>query len=494
MRLRTAIATLAAACSVAAQTDPGVLARDAQRAMSERRFSDAADSYGQLAKQFPGEPALQANLGMALHLSGRDREALEPLRSAARAMPYSFPAHFFLGASLTRIGDLRGAVEPLRKAVALDLKHPYARALLGDALEAADRFSEAAESWEALRGIDPENPFAHAGLVRCHEQLASRAVDALQARAPESAYMFRLLGRARLAAGQYPSALYLFRQALERDPGSRAVREAVAEVYERSGHAAWAEQELQAARGLPARDCASLASLACRFASGSFDSVPTLSADAAPDAIFWTARMHATIADRAFASLSALPESVDQLRLAADLLASQQRYSEAADACQRALRLRAGDGMLERQLAELLYLARRADEARPLLNKFRSADPRDPRWPAMLGNLLAEEQDYEAAVPMLEAAVALPGAPPMAGLDLGRSYLAIGQPADAVSHLQAAATVDTDGSLHYQLAQAYQRLGKREDARQALERYQELVALSQQSIEASAALEITAPE
>ncbi len=110
--------------SDAAQLNPAAVAEQARDAMAERRFADAADAYAQLAARFPGEPGLQANLGMALHLSAQDDDAVGPLTRAASAMPSSFPAHFYLGASLTRLQRFSDAVEPLRHAVRLARRKP----------------------------------------------------------------------------------------------------------------------------------------------------------------------------------------------------------------------------------------------------------------------------------------------------------------------------------------------------------------------------------
>ena len=495
--LRAVVAPVAALCvalGLPAQEDPNALAERAQHAMSERRFADAATAYGELAKSFPAEPTLQANLGMALHLSARDREAVAPLRTAAEALKDSFPPHFFLGASLSRLGRFNDAVQPLQHAIRIDPEHPFAKALLGDALEAIGRFPEAADRWTELLTLDRQNPYAHAGLVRCHEQLSAAAVEHLQDRDPESPHLLRLLGHSRMMASQYPSALYLFRQALEREPGIRPAHEAIAEIYDRTDRPDWAEAERRKAASLPAPDCGSNDSAECAFAQGRYDSLPPLSAGASNEQTFWIARSHAAQASRAFDNLRALPETVDQLQLIADILASQKRFSPAADAHQRALEIRADDPNLARRLAELLFLARRIDEARPMLERFRSADSRDPRWPAMLGKLLTEEQEFDKAVPLLEAALALPNPPDSVPADLGRAYLALGKPADAIEHLQSASRRDADGSIHYQLAQAYQRLGMRDEAREALTTYRALEARSRQETAASAALEITPPE
>jgi len=61
-------------------------------------------------------------------------------------------------------------------------------------------------------------------------------------------------------------------------------------------------------------------------------------------------------------------------------------------------------------------------------------------------------------------------------------------------HLQSSVGLDTDGSVHYQLAQALQRLGMRDQAREALVQYQALDARQRQQTEAGASLNITPPE
>ena len=490
-----ACAGLAAICAqwAAAQRNPATMARQASQAMAEQRFADAATIYTQLAESYPGEPSLEANLGMALHLSARDREAVAPLRSAAAAMPASFQAHFFLGASLSRLGDFAGAIDPLRRASRLDPRHPFARALLGDALEAIGEFSEAADIWRTLRDLEGRNPYPHAGLVRCREQLAAQATEELKNRDPESAYVLRLVGHSRLAAGQYPSALYLFRQALERQPSVPSVHEAIARIYELSARADWAEVERARASALPRTPCSS-PSPACDFDAGRYETVATFSPQASSEALFWAARANAKLAEVSFTALAGLNESVEQLALLTDILASQRQFSKAADACRRALALGGDNGGLERQMAELLYLAKRFDEAQPLLERFLRVDSREPRWPALLGSVLAERQEFAEAVPLLKASLELPGAPLTAQLDLGRAYLAIGRPEAAVSHLTAVLSTDTDGSVHYQLAQAYQRLGLREPAREALAKYRALDSRNRLETEATASLEITAPD
>ena len=52
------------------------------------------------------------------------------------------------------------------------IKRPATRR---EALEAVGEYSQAVEAWQALRARDATSPYAHAGLVRCNEELAARA-------------------------------------------------------------------------------------------------------------------------------------------------------------------------------------------------------------------------------------------------------------------------------------------------------------------------------
>ena len=68
--------------------------------------------------------------------------------------------------------------------------------------------------------------------------------------------MLRLIADLRMAQQQYPSAFFLYQQALERDPKMRGLHAGLAEVYRRNGKQEWAalEESKEAAAG--AADCA----------------------------------------------------------------------------------------------------------------------------------------------------------------------------------------------------------------------------------------------
>ena len=78
------------------------------------------------------------------------------------------------------------------------------------------------------------------------------------------------------------------------------------------------------------------------------------------------------------------------------------------------------------------------------------------------------------AIPYLDKAVK--GEPDVleAQRDLARAYLRVGKVEEAIPHLKAALPIDDDGSLYYQLAQAYRRTGQADSEKEMLKRFREL--------------------
>jgi predicted Zn-dependent protease len=77
---------------------------------------------------------------------------------------------------------------------------------------------------------------------------------------------------------------------------------------------------------------------------------------------------------------------------------------------------------------------------------------------------------------------------------LARSELATGKTLDAIPHLKVALASDEDGTLHYQLAQAYRATGQIELANKMLKEYQSLQRSAAAQAEAARQdTEITAP-
>ena len=100
---------LAALClgsfaAASAQSDLVQDGRRAREAMLSRHYAEAVDIYRKMVAAAPDEPELHFNLALALHSSGRYREAvqeLEPLRTTERANSKYW---FLLGLGYLEIG------------------------------------------------------------------------------------------------------------------------------------------------------------------------------------------------------------------------------------------------------------------------------------------------------------------------------------------------------------------------------------------------------
>jgi predicted Zn-dependent protease len=303
--------------------------------------------------------------------------------------------------------------------------------------------------------------------------------------------MLRLVADTRLSQQQYPSAFFLYREALNRAPEMRGLHAAVAEIYRRTDRAEWAEAETKQEAALGSPDCAA-ASPECDFLAGKLDAVTNAKGDA-PEARYWRARAYAALAVKAFSSLETLPASPAKHDITAQLLAQQKRHADAAAEWKKALALAPGEPGFEAAYAMQLFLAGDIVEARPLLEKQLAAAPGDAQWNFFLGDILLREQDPEKAASLLKKAVAADPQLLPAHHALGRALMALDLPEEAIPHLKAALDTDQDGSLHYQLAQAFIRTGRRDEARAPLAKSQELRQAAEARQSDAQSMEITAP-
>jgi len=444
-------------------------ATQAKSFMEQGRFAEAAVLWGDLAKAMPGNPGLQLNQGMALHLAGEDAKAIPLLDAAAKAG--APPAFLFLGASHLRTGQPAKALAPLKRFVQFDPRHVEARLMLVDA--AQGQMAEALPHLEALANLDPQRAAVWYQLGRAYEELAFTDFAQLGKQFPESGPWFALLADSRSKTSQNRAAFLFYRKALAKSPGMRGLHAAVADIYRRSGEPSWALSEDVAEVKLGEPAC-KVVTPECAFRAGKLAQALTLAkALRTPEGFYWRVRAYDSLARQAFARLSTLPESPEGFRLQAETYRDQQKYAEAVAAWREALRLAPGIPDFTRELIGGLLQTREYPEAQKLLDAF-------PRKSADLnflqGNLYLEQQLADQAIPFLKQAAQQEPAMLAARAALARALLQTGQPAEALPHATAALSLDTDGSLHFQLARAYQSAGQAEPARVAMAKYQEIKA------------------
>ena len=443
--------------------DLALKSHHAKELMAAGRFSEAVPIYEELVRAVPGNPGLILNLGLAERMAGQYRKSIPHFEAVLKVDPQNLPARLSLGVAHLELGEPALAVAPFEKVVAADAGNTDARGLLAQALLAAGRPKEAVVHFRRLTELVSNDPKAWYGLGKSYESVSTSAFEQLRKTEPESCWMLALLADSRVTRRQYRSAFYLYRQALERNPSMAGIHTSVAELYRKTGHLDWAAEEQSREPAKPA----------------------------VVNPSYRESKEYDQLALEAFSHLSALPESVEYHQVRAETMSAQGQHLDAAKEWHAAQVIQPGNPNLERAAAVELYLGADYQSAAPLLLRFR---PVNADLNYMEGDSLLHLEAAERAIPFLEAAVR--ANPKMTGAhaSLGLAYARVGEPSKAIPQLEAALPIDEDGSLNYQLSRAYQATGQAERARQALERYREIVKKAQaQKDELSKEAQITAP-
>jgi predicted Zn-dependent protease len=162
---------------------------------------------------------------------------------------------------------------------------------------------------------------------------------------------------------------------------------------------------------------------------------------------------------------------VEQHELKAHIFGGQKRYADAAQEWRDALKLVPLDNQIQKQLAITLKFSQDYAGALPLLQGLLHGQPASAELNYLTGETLLDLQRAQEAIPLLLRAVNRDPKLIAAHKALARAYLAVGKAHDAIPHLKAALASDEDGSLHYQLARAYQATGQPGLAKEMLADY-----------------------
>ncbi len=485
---------LAPSSALAQSDDLALKSERAKAFMAQGKFVEAIPLYRELNEVVPNNPGLLLNLGMALHMAGEERKAVPQLEAAVKLDPELAPAWLFLGAARLQLGKTLAAVEAFKVVLRLQPDHPDALEMLGAALLSIGRAGEAAEQYRKLADLYPGSSKAWYGLGQCYESLSARAFDELQRAAPESAYWLALVAEARLRKQQFSSAYFLYRRALEKMPSMHGLHGAVAEIYRQTGHLDWANTEEDKERRLPQPDCHAR-SLQCDFRARRYTIlVASAQGSNTVEAYYWRSRAYNELALQTFTRLGPLPPSAEQHELKAQIYSGQKRYSEASGEWREALKLSPGDPLIQKQLAISLKFSQDYRGALSVFQDLLRRQVGSAELNFLTGDTLLDLQRAEEAIPLLKRAVLHDPKLLSAHKSLARAYLAAGESSEAVPHLKLALPTDADGSLHYQLAKAYQETGRADLSKPLLEEYEKLRAATAADKEAAQKeVEITAP-
>jgi tetratricopeptide (TPR) repeat protein len=193
------------------------------------------------------------------------------------------------------------------------------------------------------------------------------------------------------------------------------------------------------------------------------------------EASYWLERTYQALGAESYAQLeNSFPGSWRTHQLRAEDFALRRDHDNVIKEYEAALQLRPNEAELHEAIGEF-YLDNRADEdARSELEKAEALDPSRTKTLYLLGRLYVLDNKNEKAVPVLERALQLQPNLNEAGALLGTAYIRMGKFAEAIPSLEKAAPLDHMGNIHYQLFQAYRKLGENELAQKALERSQDI--------------------
>jgi len=214
--------------------------------------------------------------------------------------------------------------------------------------------------------------------------------------------------------------------------------------------------------------------LECQFSAGQFDELTAAARQTNAESFYWQSRAYNELALHAFARLGQLPPSAELHELKAHIYNSQKKYSEAASEWREALKLSPTDTQIKKDLAISLKLGQDYEAALPLLQELLREQPTSAELNFLVGDTLLDRERAEEALPLLQRAVTRDPKSLAAHKSLARAELAAGKPVQAIPHLKLALPTDEDGTLHYQLAQAYRASGQTELAKKALQEYQQI--------------------
>ncbi|MGA7415069.1 MAG: tetratricopeptide repeat protein [Bryobacteraceae bacterium] len=193
------------------------------------------------------------------------------------------------------------------------------------------------------------------------------------------------------------------------------------------------------------------------------------------EASYWLERSYQALGSETYARLEeSYPASWRTRQLRAEGYALRGNMDNAVKEFQEALELRPNEPELHDALGEVYLDQHNYDAAQSELEKALALDDSRAHTLYLLGRVYVEQKYNEKAVPILERALRLQPDLPETNSLLGTAYLRLGQTANAVPRLEKAASTDHYGNVHYQLYQAYRKLGQPDRAQKELERSKDL--------------------
>ena len=397
------------------------------------KFREAAAQLEELLPQAPNSFEAHELLGLVYASLSEDGKAIEQLEAAVRLKPDSAPARTNLAASLFHFGDTESAGAQFRKALELEPRNYDANHNLGEFLIESGKIADARPLLEAAQRIKPSSydngyDLARADFLTGRLAVARQVVQGLL-KVKDTGELRNLLGQIDEKDGQFVAAASEFQVAAHMDPSEDNLFDWGSELLLHRTYEPAIDVFQQATKRYPNSPRLMIGLGMSLYSRGKYDE--------AVKALLTAADLDP--ADpRCYSFLSkAYDSSPNQ---AEEVIQRFRRYAE----------LRPGDALAQYYYAMSMWKGMRTEnvnlELKPvedLLKKSLTLDEKLPEAHMQLGNLYADQHEYEESVPEYVRALELnPNLP----------------------------------DAHYRLAQDYVHLGKKDQAQKELAVYQQLRA------------------
>ena len=436
-----------------------IKARNALAALlAEDRGDEAAALIGAVLQESPTEPdALQLRAALALR-NGQPDQAIADLRTVLGEFPDRIAAQRLIGQAHAAKGESALAQDAFEKAIAIAPTDTLAYLQLAELRVRSGDSEGALLVLESLLDKVPDNEAAQQAIAKI--QLSSRDWDALGATAeriratrPQHPLGYYLEGLLLQREGDHAAAVEAFEQALEASPDAVEPLLGLARSQLALGRPEQAEQRVLGVMRYNPNSLVAMTQLGDIYAATeqydkaieTFDEV-TRFHPKSPRAYERLFRLQLQIGDAA-AARATLERGVKEtdrsgfllFRLAA-LLEQSADYAAAIEIYEEVLQQYPDANMVANNLAVLLSgkAGEHADLDRAFELAQRFADSQLPEYLDTLGWIRYLRGEYQAALPLLERAVA--GKPALGELQyhLGMTYARLGQVPEAREHLQLA--------------------------------------------------------
>ena len=403
------------------------------------RLDEAIREFQEERAISPDDPLTNLRLGMALVEAHREREALPLLDAAAHRPNPTIEAVEYLGRAQLAVGRADDAVTNLQQALRANSAVPadagrtgHLHYELGTALRQAGRSAEAAAEFnEAQRASSARATRERDGLTQYLAE-GNTASEAGAIAAP-----FEIPAISGMTAVERTALAAQLRTALARTALNLGVLQAQGDRFARA--AAWFEQAAAIDPAFPR----------VQYSLG---------------VAYFNAGNYAKAAGPLQRAVEAEPQNVEARRMLAMASLNTGDYARAADLLASDPQ-RAADPSLEYTYGLALIRSDRAAEAERIFAKLLAEHGEAPEINVLLGQAHAQQGDFDAAVAVLEAAIARKPDVAEANATLGIIYLKQGRLTESIQALRAELGAHpADVKARYTLATALDLDGHQDEA------------------------------